>query len=127
MKIAIITEEAPLPIGSYSQAVKANGFIFVSGQIPIDPKIGEVVAEDIEGQTQQVLENIKSILEAGDSSLAKVVKITVFLKDIKNLPQVNKVFEEYFEGEFPARESVEVSRLPRDAEIEISAIAVVNS
>ncbi len=127
MKIAIITEEAPLPIGSYSQAVKANGFIFVSGQIPIDPKIGEVVAEDIEGQTRQVLENIKSILEAGDSSLAKVVKITVFLKDIKNLPQVNKVFEEYFEGEFPARESVEVSRLPRDAEIEISAIAVVNS
>ncbi|MDP3014474.1 MAG: Rid family detoxifying hydrolase [Candidatus Subteraquimicrobiales bacterium] len=127
MKVAIITEDAPFPVGPYSQAVKANGFIFVSGQIPIDAQTDELVNGDIEKQTRLVLQNIKSILEAGDSSLAKVVKLTVFLKNIGDLPRVNKVFEECFLGEFPARESVEVSQLPKEAKIEISAIAIINS
>lgn len=127
MKVAIITEDAPFPVGPYSQAVKANGFIFVSGQIPIDAQTDELVNGDIEKQTRLILQNIKSILEAGDSSLAKVVKLTVFLKNIGDLPRVNKVFEECFLGEFPARESVEVSQLPKEAKIEISAIAIINS
>ncbi|HAW60661.1 MAG TPA: deaminase [Actinobacteria bacterium] len=126
MKVAIITEDAPLPVGRYSQAIKVGGFIFVSGQIPIDPKTGEMVKGGIEEQTRRVLENIKAILEAGDGSLSKVVKISVFLRNLVDFGKVDAIFGEYFPLEPPARETVEVSRLPKDASIEISAIAQIN-
>lgn len=126
MKMAIITEGAPMPVGHYSQAIKVNDLIFVSGQIPIDPQNGEIIRGDVKEQTEQVLENLQAILEAGDSSLGKVVKITVFLKDLDNFAQLNSVFEEYFKGEPPARETAEVSQLPKDTEIEISAVAETN-
>lgn len=126
MKAAIITEDAPLPVGHYSQAIKVGGFIFVSGQIPIDPKTGETVKGGIEEQTRRVLENIKAILEAGDGSLSKVVKISVFLRNLADFGKVDAIFGEYFPLEPPARETVEVSRLPKDASIEISTIAQIN-
>ncbi len=127
MKVVIITEDAPLPVGPYSQAIKANGFIFVSGQIPLHHLTGEIVEGSIEEQTRQVLRNLEAILVAGDSSLAKVVKISVFLKDINDFATVNSVFQEFFKQEAPARETMEVSNLPKGAKIEISAIAVVDS
>ncbi|MEW6189231.1 MAG: Rid family detoxifying hydrolase [Actinomycetota bacterium] len=127
MKVVIITEDAPLPAGPYSQAIKANGFIFVSGQIPLHPLTGEMVEGSIEGQTRQVLRNLEAILVAGDSSLAKVVKISVFLKDINDFAAVNSVFQEFFKQEAPARETMEASNLPKGAKIEISAIAIVDS
>jgi len=126
MSVAIITEEAPLPVGHYSQAVKAGNFIFVSGQIPINPKIGELVEGDIKIQTRLILRNIEAILKAGDSSLSKVVKLTVFIRGLSNFSKVNAVFAEIFVGEPPAREVVGVKELPKDAEIEISAVALAN-
>ncbi|MDI6689807.1 MAG: RidA family protein [Actinomycetota bacterium] len=127
MKVVIITEDAPLPVGPYSQAIKANGFIFVSGQIPLRHLTGEIVEGSIEEQTRQVLRNLEAILVAGDSSLAKVVKISVFLKDINDFATVNSVFQEFFKQEAPARETMEVSNLPKGAKVEISAIAIVDS
>ncbi len=126
MSVAIITEEAPLPVGHYSQAVKAGNFIFVSGQIPINPKIGELVEGDIKIQTRLILRSIEAILKAGDSSLSKVVKLTVFIRGLSNFSKVNAVFAEIFVGEPPAREVVGVKELPKDAEIEISAVALAN-
>lgn len=123
MKVKIVCEEAPLPIGPYSQAVKVGNFIFVSGQIPIDPVSGEILKENIGAQTRLVLKNLEGILKTADSSLGKVVKLSVFVRDLKNLKEVNEVFEQVFQGDYPARETVEVSRLPMDADIEISAIA----
>lgn len=124
MKVVVITEDAPLPVGPYSQAIKAGGFVFVSGQLPIEPKNDELIEGGIEEQTKQVLRNIQSILEASDSSLEKVVKISVFLNDLAEFAGVNKVFKEYFKEEHPARETVEVSSLPKGASIEISVIAL---
>lgn len=126
MKIAVITEEAPLPTGPYSQAVKASGLLFVSGQLPVDPATGEIVKGDVKAQTERVLKNIKAILEAGDSSLARVVKVSVFLQDLADFPAVNGLFEEYFSIEPPARETIEVSRLPKNVKIEMSAVAVAD-
>jgi len=126
MPIAIITEEAPLPVGHYSQAVKAGNFIFVSGQIPINPRTDESVEGDIKIQTRLVLRNIEAILKAGDSSLSKVVKLTVFIRDLSDFSKVNAVFAEVFAGEPPAREVAGVKGLPGDAEIEISAVALAN-
>lgn len=127
MKMAIITEDAPMPVGHYSQAIKAGNLVFASGQIPIDPRDGEIVRGDIKEQTEQILKNLQAVLKAGDSSLNKAVKITVFLKNLDNFAQLNSVFEDYFKGEPPARETVEVSRLPKDVEIEISAIAATSN
>ena len=124
-KKVVQTEKAPKAIGPYSQAIQAGNFLFLSGQIPIDPKTGELVKGDIRKQTQQVLENIKGILESQGLGMENVVKSTIFLKDIANFNQVNEVYATYFPSSPPARSTVEVAKLPRDADIEIEAIAVI--
>ncbi len=125
-KTVIITEQAPLPVGPYSQAIKIENLIFVSGQIPLDPKTGEVVKGDIREKTRLVFRNIEAILQAANSSLSKIVKISVFLKRLGDFSDVNSVFEDVFTEAPPARETMEVSALPRDADIEISVIALAN-
>jgi len=125
-KKVIQTEKAPKAIGPYSQAIRAGNFLFLSGQIPLDPKTGELMKGDIREQTQQVLENIKGILESQKLGMENVVKSTIFLKDIGNFNQVNEVYATYFPSSPPARSTVEVSELPRNAEIEIEAIAVIS-
>jgi 2-iminobutanoate/2-iminopropanoate deaminase len=124
-KKVIQTEKAPKAIGPYSQAIQAGNFLFLSGQIPIDPKTGELVKGDIRKQTQQVLENIKGILESQGLGMENVVKVTIFLKDIANFNQVNEVYVTYFPSSPPARSTVEVAKLPRDADIEIEALAII--
>ncbi|RJQ31920.1 MAG: RidA family protein [Actinobacteria bacterium] len=123
MKTIIYTENAPQPIGPYSQAVKVGELVFVSGQIPLDPETGELVKGTVSEQTHIVFKNIEAILNAADSSLDKVVKISVFLKDLADFEEVNQVFELYFKSEHPARETVQVARLPKDANVEISVVA----
>jgi 2-iminobutanoate/2-iminopropanoate deaminase len=124
-KKVIQTEGAPKAIGPYSQAIQAGNFLFLSGQIPLDPKTGELVKGDIRKQTQQVLENIKGILESQGLGVEDVVKVTIFLKDIGNFSQVNEVYATYFLSSPPARSTVEVVKLPRDADIEIETIALI--
>jgi 2-iminobutanoate/2-iminopropanoate deaminase len=124
-KKVIQTEKAPKAIGPYSQAIQVGNFLFLSGQIPLDPKTGELVKGDIRQQTQQVLENIKGVLESQKLGMEDVVKVTIFLKDIGNFNQVNEVYATYFPSSPPARSTVEVAKLPRDADIEIEAIAVI--
>jgi 2-iminobutanoate/2-iminopropanoate deaminase len=124
MKI-ISTPNAPPAIGPYSQAVVSNGFAFVSGQVPLDPATGKIVDGDIAKQTQRVLENLKAVLEACGSSLAQVVKTTVFLKDIGEFAGMNEVFARYFPENPPARATIEAARLPRDVRVEIDCIAEV--
>lgn len=123
----INTEHAPKAIGPYSQAIvsQAKKWVFVSGQIPIDPKTGEVVQDDIQAQTRQVLENLKAILLASGSGLAHVVKTTVYLKNMEDFPGMNEVYASYFVSNPPARATVEVSRLPKDVRIEIECIAEI--
>lgn len=123
MKSAVSTTMAPPAIGAYSQAVKANGFLFVSGQIPLDPFTGEMVYGGIEIQTAQVLNNIKAILDAEGLTFQQVVKTIVFLRNMKDFAKMNKVYGEYFAEEPPARSCVEVARLPRDVEVEIEVVA----
>jgi len=125
-KKVIQTEKAPKAIGPYSQAIQAENFLFLSGQIPLDPKTGELVKGDIRKQTQRVLENIKGVLESQGLGMEDVIKCTIFLKDIGNFNQVNEVYATYFPSSPPARSTVEVSKLPRNAEIEIEAIAVIS-
>jgi 2-iminobutanoate/2-iminopropanoate deaminase len=124
MKI-ISTPNAPAAIGPYSQAVVSNGFVFLSGQIPLDPVAGKIVDGDIAAQTERVLENLKAVLESCGSSLAKVVKTTVYLKDMGEFTHMNEVYARYFPGNPPARATVEVARLPRDVRVEIDCIAAV--
>lgn len=124
-KKVIQTEKAPKAIGPYSQAIQVGNFLFLSGQIPLDPKTGELVKGDIRQQTQQVLENIKGVLESQKLGMEDVVKVTIFLKDIGNFNQVNEVYATYFPSSPPARSTLEVAKLPRDADIEIEAIAVI--
>ena len=124
-KKVVQTEKAPKAIGPYSQAIQAGNFLFLSGQIPIDPKTGELVKGDIRKQTQQVLENIKGVLESQGLGMENVVKSTIFLKDIENFNQVNEVYATYFPSSPPARSTVEVANLPRDADIEIEALAII--
>lgn len=124
-KKVIQTEGAPKAIGPYSQAIQAGNFLFLSGQIPLDPKTGELVKGDIRKQTQQVLENIKGLLESQGLGMENVVKATLFLKDIGNFNQVNEVYATYFPSSPPARSTVGVAKLPRDADIEIEAIALI--
>jgi 2-iminobutanoate/2-iminopropanoate deaminase len=124
-KRVIQTDKAPKAIGPYSQAIQAGNFLFLSGQIPLDPKTGELVKGDIRQQTQQVLENIKGVLESQKLGMEDVVKVTIFLKDIGNFNQVNEVYATYFPSSPPARSTVEVAKLPRDADIEIEAIAII--
>ena len=124
-KKVIQSEKAPKAIGPYSQAIQAGNFLFLSGQIPLDPKTGELVKGDIGQQTKQVLENIKGVLESQKLGMEDVVKVTIFLKDIGNFNRVNEVYATYFPPPAPARSTVEVAKLPRNAEIEIEAIALI--
>jgi len=124
MKKEIIkTKKAPLASGPYSQAIKTGNLLFLSGQISRNPETNEFIDGDIEVQTEQVLKNIKAVLEAGGSLLENVVKVTVYLRNIEDFALVNKVYSRYFENNLPARSCVEVSKLPKDAKIEIEAIA----
>jgi Putative translation initiation inhibitor, yjgF family len=123
MKEVIYTEAAPKPIGPYSQAVKVGNMLFISGQIPIDPKTGEVVKGGIKEQTRQVLENIKTVLEAAGYTLNDVTMAFVFLADMNMFPEYNEVYAQYFKEKPPARVTVQAARLPRDVLIEIAVIA----
>jgi len=125
VKKVIQTERAPKAIGPYSQAIQAGNLLFLSGQIPLDPKTGELVKGDIGQQTKQVLENIKGVLESQKLGMENVVKVTIFIKDIGNFNRVNEVYATYFPPPAPARSTVEVAKLPRNAEIEIEAIALI--
>ena len=124
MKDVVATERGPKAIGPYSQAIRANGFLFVSGQIPLDPATQQLVAGDIQAQTERVLENLKGIVEAAGSSLDKVVRATVFLADMNEFAAMNEVYARYFRNQPPARSTVQVSRLPRDVRVEIDVIAL---
>lgn len=124
-KRVIQTEKAPKAIGPCSQATQAGNFLFLSGQIPLDPVTGELVKGDIRQQTERVLKNLKGILESQKLSMENVAKVTIFLKDMGNFSQVNEVYATYFPSSPPARSTVEVARLPRDVDIEIEAIAIV--
>ena len=125
MRDIVTTDRGPKPIGPYSQAVKANGFLYLSGQVALDPKTNEMTGADIRQQTERVFENIKGILEAAGSNLHHVIKTTVFLKDMNEFPQMNEVYGRYFTAAPPARSTVQVSRLPKDALVEIEVIAVI--
>ncbi len=125
MKHNIATEQAPQAIGPYSQAVVSDGVAYLSGQIPLDPATGQIVEGDIAAQTARVLENLKAVLAACGSSLDQVLKTTVYLKDLSEFARMNEVYGHYFPTAPPARSTVEVARLPRDARIEIDAIARV--
>ncbi len=126
MKQIINTVNAPAPIGPYNQAIRMGNLLFVSGQIGLNPQTGELVLESIEAETEQVLQNVKVILEAAGTDLQNVLKATVFVKDINQFGRINAVYEQYFQPEFaPARELVQVAELPRFANVEISVIASV--
>jgi 2-iminobutanoate/2-iminopropanoate deaminase len=122
---SVATNRGPKAIGPYSQAIKANGFLFLSGQIPLDPQTQQMVEGDISAQTQRVLENLKGIVEASGSSLAHVVKTTVFLADLNDFSAMNEVYARYFGGHAPARSTVQVARLPADARVEIDLVALL--
>lgn len=125
MRNVVHTNKAPEPVGPYSQAIEAIGLVFTAGQIPLNPETGELVEGGIEAQTRQVLDNLQAVLEAAGSSLAKALKLTVFLKDMNDFPAMNAVYAEYFDENIaPARSAMEVARLPKDVAIEIEAIAV---
>jgi 2-iminobutanoate/2-iminopropanoate deaminase len=125
MREVVLTARGPRPIGPYSQAIKSNGFLFVSGQIALDPKSGEFVGTDVRQQTERVLENLKAILEAAGSSLKHVVKTTVFLKDMNDFPAMNDTYARYFNTTPPARSTIQAARLPKDALVEIDVVAVL--
>jgi len=124
-KRVIQTGKAPKAIGPYSQAIQASNLLFLSGQLPFDPVSGELVKGDIREQTRRVLENLKGVLESQKLGMEDVVKVTIFLKDMGHFSQVNEVYATYFSSSPPARSTVEVARLPRDADIEIELIALV--
>ena len=125
MKTVVNTKMAPGAIGPYSQAIKAGGFLFISGQIPVDPATGNVVEGGIEAQTTQVLENLTAILADQGLAMDNVVKTTVFLTDLNDFLVMNGIYGNYFKGETPARATVQVSRLPKEVIVEIDAIAVL--
>ncbi|MFZ0308546.1 MAG: RidA family protein [Candidatus Sulfotelmatobacter sp.] len=124
MREIISTKDAPQAIGPYSQAIKANGFVFTSGQIAIDPTTQQVVTGDVAAQTDRVLRNLSEILEAAGSGLGKVVRSTVFLKNMSDFAAMNQVYGQYFSSDPPARSTVEVARLPKDVLVEIDVIAL---
>ena len=126
MRQRIQTENAPAAIGPYSQAIKAGGFVFCSGQVAIDPQTGQFVAGGVAEQTEQVLKNLSAVLEAAGSSLDQVVKTTVFLADMKEFSEMNEVYARFFSEPPPARATVAAAGLPRDARVEIEAVALVS-
>ena len=125
MKTIISTPKAPAAIGPYSQAVLVNGMLFTSGVIPIDPETNTPVEGDVTVQARQAIGNLKNLIEASGSSMDKVVKTTVFIKDMNDFGKINDIYKDFFTSDFPARSCVEVARLPKDVLIEIEAIATV--
>lgn len=125
MKQEVKTDKAPGVIGPYSQAVKAGGMVFVSGQIPLDPESGELVSGDIQAATRQVLENLQAILQEAGCGLDQVVKVTVFLQDMADFQQVNEVYGEFFQQNPPARACIQVAGLPKGASVEMEAMALL--
>ncbi len=125
MKEAGATDRGPKAIGPYSQAIKANGFLFVSGQIPLDPHTQQLVQGDVARQTERVLDNLKAIVEAAGSALPHVVKTTVFLADMADFAAMNEVYARYFPSQPPARSTVQAARLPRDVRVEIDVVAAL--
>ena len=126
MKVQVQTESAPAAIGPYSQAIKANGMVFCSGQIPIDPQTGQFVSGGVAEQTEQVLKNLAAVLHAAGSSLDQVVKTTVFLADMQEFAAMNEVYGKFFTGVSPARATVAAAGLPKDARVEIEAVALLS-
>jgi 2-iminobutanoate/2-iminopropanoate deaminase len=124
MKKVINTNNAPAPIGPYSQAIAAGNFVFVSGQIPMDPSTGDIASENVKAETKQVMENIKAILSEAGLGFDDIVKTSIFLTDMQTFAQVNEVYGSYFTSQFPARETIQVSALPKNVNVEISVIAV---
>ncbi len=124
-KRIVRTEAAPAAIGPYSQAVVANGFVYTAGQVALDPRTGQLVPGDIRIQTKRVMENLKAVLEAAGSSMDKVVKTTVFLRDLNDFGTMNEIYGEYFKENPPVRSTVQVAKLPREAVVEIDAVALV--
>src|SRR5262245_61879284 len=125
MRDVVSTKDAPQAIGPYSQAIKAGGFVFVSGQIAIDPAAGQVIQGDISAQTERVMKNLEAILRAAGSSLANVAKSTVYLKNMSEFAAMNEIYGRFFKSAPPARATVEVSRLPKDVLVEIDVIALL--
>jgi len=123
-KKVVATKEAPQAVGPYSQAIKAGGFVFTAGQIPIDPASGKLIEGDIKAQTERVLKNISAVLTAAGSSMDRVVKTTVFLKNMSDFPAMNEVYGQSFKNEPPSRSTVQVAALPKDALIEIDVVAL---
>jgi 2-iminobutanoate/2-iminopropanoate deaminase len=126
MKKNIATTSAPAPIGPYSQAIATGNLLFVSGQIALDPESGTMKQETVEVETQQVMENIGAILKAAEMDYSNIVKTTIFLRNMDDFANVNKVYGTFFSSDFPARETVQVSRLPKDANVEITVIAAAH-
>jgi 2-iminobutanoate/2-iminopropanoate deaminase len=125
-KEAVLSKNAPQPIGPYSQAIRSGSLLFCSGQIALDPATGQVVAPtDVEVQTRKLMENLGAVLQAGGASFDEVVKTTIFLKSMGDFPKVNEIYGSFFKGTPPARSTVEVSRLPKDVLVEVEAIAVL--
>ncbi|MDB5141356.1 MAG: reactive intermediate/imine deaminase [Mucilaginibacter sp.] len=124
MKKVIHTNNAPAPIGPYSQAIAAGNFVFVSGQIPLDPATGELVSENVKAETKQVMENIKAVLLEAGLGFDHIVKTSIFLTDMQSFAQVNEVYGTYFTDQYPARETVQVAALPKNVNVEISVIAI---
>lgn len=125
-KEILFSNNAPQAIGPYSQAVIAGNYIFISGQLPINPQNNELIKNDIKKATEQILINIENILKEKNLSLENIVKTTIFLKDLNLFPEVNETYSKFFKKSFPARSTIEVSKLPKDADIEIEAIAIIN-
>ncbi len=126
MKDRVQTDNAPKAIGPYSQAIKANGLVFASGQIPLDPQTMQIIEGGVREQTERVMKNLKAVLEAAGSSFDRVVKTTVFLADLNDFADMNEVYGRFFGDAPPARSTVEVARLPRDVRVEIDAIALMD-
>ena len=127
MKQVIATTQAPKAIGTYSQAIKAGDFVFLSGQIPLVPETMALVSEEITAQIKQVFENLKAVTEAAGGNMNDIVKLSVFLTDLTHFPKVNEVMAMYFQEPYPARAAVQVSRLPKDVQVEMDAIMVVGA
>jgi 2-iminobutanoate/2-iminopropanoate deaminase len=125
MNDIVLTDKGPKPIGPYSQAVKSDGFLFASGQVALDPRTNEFIGGDIRQQTERAMENIKAVVEAAGSNLRHVVKTTVFLKDMNDFAAMNEAYGKYFSAAPPARSTVQVARLPKDALVEIEVIAAL--
>jgi 2-iminobutanoate/2-iminopropanoate deaminase len=123
-KSVVYSDQAPEPIGPYSQAIQSGNMLFVSGQVAIERSSGNIITTDIESETRQVMVNLEKILQAAGFDFSNVVKSSIFLKDMNNFPKVNAIYGEYFKTNPPARETVEVSRLPKDVNVEISCIAI---